>query len=93
LASVAPQLSGHLPCAIPGLHPRQRPVVRLPFDLSERRLEQAEVQIDCFDKLSCEPDAARAFADGLLAEHVYPAIEVWEGQRQVHEARKTPSGT
>ena len=40
----------------------------------------------------CETDeAARTFADGLLAAHIYPAIEVWEGQRQIHGARKLPA--
>ena len=39
----------------------------------------------------CETDAAACtFADGLLAAHVYPAIEVWKGQRQIHGARKLP---
>jgi len=44
--------------------------------------------------ITCESDeAACAFADDLLRENEYPAIEVWERQRQVHEARKKPSGT
>jgi hypothetical protein len=41
----------------------------------------------------CETDeAARALADDLLHDSVYPAIEVWEGQRQVHAARKALRG-
>jgi len=40
----------------------------------------------------CESDdAACTFANRLLAAHVYPAIEVWEGQRQIHGARKLPA--
>ena len=42
--------------------------------------------------VTCDSDeAARARAEELLAENAYPAIEVWEGQRQVHEARKNLS--
>ena len=49
--------------------------------------------VDC-RMINCETDdAARVLANDLLAENVYPAIEVWEGPRQVREARKTPSGT
>jgi predicted short-subunit dehydrogenase-like oxidoreductase (DUF2520 family) len=41
--------------------------------------------------VTCETDdAARAIADELLAQNVYPAIEVWEGQRQIYEAKKNP---
>jgi hypothetical protein len=40
--------------------------------------------------ITCDTDdAARALADDLLRENVYPAIEVWEGQRQVHAAKKS----
>ena len=39
--------------------------------------------------ITCESDeAARALADDLLRENVYPAIEVWEGQRQVYVSKK-----
>ena len=41
--------------------------------------------------ITCETDdVARAYADDLLYGSVYPMIEVWDGQRQVHEARKAP---
>jgi hypothetical protein len=41
--------------------------------------------------ITCDTDdVARARAEELLSENVYPAIEVWEGQRQVHEAKKSP---
>jgi hypothetical protein len=40
--------------------------------------------------ITCKSDDdARGYADGLLAEHVYPAIEILEGSRQVHDARKS----
>jgi len=43
--------------------------------------------------IPCETDDdARAFADGLLAGTTYPAIEVWQGQREVYEARKASNG-
>ena len=51
-------------------------------------LDTRHYVVDC-RLIACETDdAARAFADGLLAESAYPAIEVWEGQREVYEARK-----
>src|SRR5262249_50186989 len=44
--------------------------------------------VDCRG-ITCETDAtARILANDLLAENVYSAIEVWDGQRQVHEAKK-----
>ena len=47
--------------------------------------------VDC-RMINCETDeAARAVANDLLAENLYPAIEVWEGQRQVHGAKKSPT--
>jgi len=39
--------------------------------------------------VTCETDEdARTLAGALLRENVYPAIEVWEGERQVWEAKK-----
>ncbi len=51
-------------------------------------LDTRRYVVDC-RLISCETDdAACAFADGLLAETEYPAIEVWDGQREVYEAKK-----
>ena len=51
-------------------------------------LDTRHYVVDCRSMVCETDDAARAFADGLLAENAYPAIEVWEGQREVYEARK-----
>jgi hypothetical protein len=39
--------------------------------------------------ITCEADATVGIlANHLRAENVYSAIEVWDSQRQVHEAKK-----
>ncbi|HTO85074.1 MAG TPA: hypothetical protein VMQ73_22825, partial [Methylomirabilota bacterium] len=66
-----------------------------PFAMSTYRyyfLDTRRYVVDC-RLITCETDdAARDFADGLLAQTAHPAIEVWEGLREVYEARKpTPA--
>jgi len=47
--------------------------------------------VDC-RSITCETDdAARAAADRLLAEAGHHAIKVWEGQREVYEAKSRSS--